>query len=352
MSIDGDITDSELDAFAAQLVARNRVDTRLAAIRDLWAAAVPRLTSSPHSMAALRSALDKLAERQVIELPSGSWDRSSNPPLPKFVRMPSARRPHRPPQHRGYPWRSELGWVASLRNVTDGQLEQLRAINAWLATANDTLVVPHRVRSAEVLGDEKALDRLARGVLFGDGRLTFDLLRCKRLPPPLPAAVVGDGPDVLVVENSDPYWMAVESLRAVSGHQIGAVIWGSGNTFPAQVPALGVDVAGRGPVTGTVWYWGDLDPKGIHIAVAAARVAAELGVAPVRPPIALWDAHRTCPITSSDGFPWDDTGAEWFGPRQWATFEPVRSARGRISQEACAPTAISSWLHALLPADG
>lgn len=346
MTPDG-ATSTETRAFLDAVTERRRVKVDLADLLDLWAATVPRLVSSPHATAALRHALDQLAATDAIELPAGSWDTASTPPLPKFIRVPSARTTKRPQAHLSYPWRPELGWVGSLRTVTDGQFEQLQRINKWLAGAHSAPVVPHRIRSAEILGDEKALDTLSKSVLFADGRLSFDVLRCQRIPPPLPAAAVGDGPDVLIVENSDPYWYAVEQLRAHPGHSIGAVIWGSGDTFPFQVPALAVDVAGRGPVTGTAWYWGDLDPKGVRIAVDAARVAAEHGVAPIKCPVELWAAHLDAPVTRPGSYKWDDSGAVWFGSTLWAALEPVRAAGGRVSQEACTPAAITAWLHAL-----
>jgi len=181
------------------------------------------------------------------------------------------------------------------------------------------------VAQVPVLGDEKALDALSKSVLFGDGRLSFDLLRCQRIPPPLPVAAVGDGPDVLNVENSDPYWYAVDQLRAHPGHPIGAVVWGSGDTFPTQVPALGIDVAGRGPITGTALYRGDLDPKGVRIAADAASAAAALGVAAIRVPVELWAAHLAVPVTRLGSYQWDDTGAAWFAAELWAELEPVRT---------------------------
>lgn len=340
-------TSTETTAFLDAVTGLRRVKVDLSDLLRLWAAAVPRLVSSPQSARALRDTLDELAASGSIELPAGSWDTTSTPLLPKFIRVPSARTTKRPQAHLSHPWRAELGWVASLRTVTDGQFEQLRRINSWLAGAHSAPVVPHRIRSAEILGDEKALDTLSKTVLFKDGRLSFDLLRCQRIPPPLPAAPVGEGPDVLIVENSDSYWYAVEQLRVHPGHSVGAVIWGSGDTFPLQVPALGVDVAGRGPVTGTAWYWGDLDPKGVRIAVDAARVAAAHGVAPIRVPVELWAAHLAVPVTSLGGYQWDDTGSAWFGENLWSALEPVRAAGGRVSQEACTPTALTAWLRAL-----
>jgi hypothetical protein len=98
----------------------------------------------------------------------------------------------------------------------------------------------------EVLGDEKHLDGMTRTSLFGPGRLSLQMLACIRIPAPLPAIVIGAGPDILIVENSDTYWVSAEILGGRDNHPIGALAWGCGKAFPSQVAALGVDVAGRG----------------------------------------------------------------------------------------------------------
>jgi hypothetical protein len=178
-----------------------------------------------------------------------------------------------------------IGWAASLRALPEPLFADLVAINDWLArTAGRELpVVPVRYRSAEIFGREKRLDQLLDTTLFAQGRLSLDLLSSVQMAPPIPAAAVGAGDDILVVENSATYWVAVEALRHVRGHTIGAVGWGSGKAFPAQVSSLTVDIAGQGPLRGVVWYWGDYDPPGTAIAATAARMTEEVECAP--PPI-------------------------------------------------------------------
>ncbi|WP_405497225.1 hypothetical protein [Nocardia sp. NBC_00511] len=202
--------------------------------------------------------------------------------------------------------------------------------------------MPARFRSAEIFGREKRLDELTRTTLFGPTRITLDLLACTRLAPPLPGAIVGPGPDVLITENSDPYWVLVDLLRDAPGHRIGVVAWGSGRSFPTQVDSLRVDVAGRGPITGTAWYWGDCDPAGLAIADAAASVTAEI---PIRPATGLWAAMARSPVQERGSVDWTgDRGARWLGTELWSQLEPVRSARGRIAQEAVSVSAISEWV--------
>ena len=241
--------------------------------------------------------------------------------------------------------------MSSLPALTEARFDDLVAINTWLARrAPDLPVVPMRYRSAEIFGAEKRLESLARTALFGPGRLSLELLGCVRRAPPLPAVSVGSGPDVLVVENSDPYWAAVDALSRQCGHPVGAVVWGSGNAFPAQVGSLAADVAGRGPVAGGIWYWGDFDPPGLGIAASAAHAASQLDMPAVEPAYRLWEAMAERPAQEAGGCAWDrDAGRDWLGESLWERFGRVRDERGRVAQEAVAPDVIAAWATGLRP---
>ncbi|MGY1976936.1 hypothetical protein [Nocardia gipuzkoensis] len=235
-----------------------------------------------------------------------------------------------------------------MRKLSEDLFTDLATINEWLGhhPPGMTPIVPLRFRSVEIFGREKRLDELTRTTLFGPDRLTLDLLACTRLAPPLPGAVVGTGPDVLITENSDPYWVLIEMLRDAPKQPIGVVAWGCGRSFPAQVDSLRVDVAGRGPVTGTAWYWGDYDPAGIAIATAASRVTDEV---PIRPAPGLWDAMAEQPVQDEGSADWTGVLAdEWLGPKLWSRLTPVRSAGGRIAQEAVPVPVIAEWAKKLV----
>jgi len=340
-----ELRNSERDGLEHRIRESRQVRVPLAELLGWWSAVAPRLIGDPTQAAGLHAALREFADSGLITLPAQSWDTSLTPPLPRFINIPTARRTARAKPWLPFPWRAELGWASSMATMTDTQFNQLVAINDWLArtaTASSP-TVPHRFRSAELFGDEKALDTLAKGSLFAPGRLSYQLLACTRYPSPLPAAVVGNGPDVLIVENADPYWVAVETLRAMPGHAVGAVVWGSGRVFPTQVASLGVDVAGRGPVTGIAWYWGDLDPAGVAIAADAAAAAAAMGVAEVRPPAALWSAFASCPVTAQGTQRWSTAGRSWLGEELWEQLKKPRDLQGRVAQEAVPVAAIERW---------
>jgi len=310
---------------------------------SLWCAAVPRLAGAAEQRQVLARSLELLADALIIELPTSPQSRMTAARLPRYVTVPSARRDARVHSWKSYPWLRRLGWISSLRHVTDDVFHDLVAINEWLVGLGERTipVVPVRYRSAEILGREKRFDELAKTSLFGPGRLGFDLLSCRRIAPPLAAAEVGAGADVLVVENSDTYWVVLDALRGVDGHGIGVVAWGSGRSFPSQVESLGVDVAGRGPVNGTTWYWGDFDPVGIEIALAASRTTDKITVEPA---VGLWSAMADVPVQGCGKHDWARTdGADWLGDELWARLDHVRARRGRIAQERVAVDVVTSW---------
>jgi hypothetical protein len=339
----------EIAALGDSLIATARVQVSLTDIWHTWTTAAPRFVGNPDQATALHDALTALAAENQIELPVGSWDSSTVPPLPRWVRVPANRAPRRRSTWQQFPWAPELGWVASLQSLSEERFDDLVAIHNWLISNRQASAVPIRYRSVELFGDEKHLGTLARTQLFGPGRLSLDLLCCRRLPPPLPAIPVGTGPDILVVENSDPYWVAADVLAEMDDHPIRAVAWGSGTAFPAQVENLGVDIAGGGPVSGIAWYWGDFDPRGVRIgADAASASTAHRGVT-IRPAAGLWEAMASCTPQMEGTIIWpaEPAAAEWLGPELWTSLEPVRTATARIAQEAVPNTAISSWARSL-----
>jgi hypothetical protein len=343
---------SEVDALSDALIATARVRIPLEQLWQLWTVAAPRLHGEPHQAAELASAVTIIAGRGTIDLPANAWDRSTTPPLPRSVIVPSARAGQRSRPWTTFPWCPQLGWVASLPSLAPPRLADLIAINDWLIRAKSTpeLVVPMRYRSAELFGDEKRLESIMRTNLFGEGRLNLPMLACTRIPPPLAAARVGDGPDVLVMENSDPYWAAVHTLQAAAPHPVGLVAWGAGKSFPSQVPTLAVDVAGHGPTAGIVWYWGDMDPDGLAIAAEASRLSEMAAGPPIRPAQHLWAAMAAVPVQNPGTVDWSNeiAGRRWLGDTLCAHLDGICSASGRVAQEAVQHNLIAQWAESIV----
>lgn len=205
-----------------------------------WSLAAPELTGTLNRRAELADALQALATAGRLLLPRSSWERAPRPQLPRFVTVPAARREPRDARRwRARSWHPSLAWVASLSTLSDPALAALEAIDRWLraqpAGAPDLL--PMRVRSAEIFGQEKLLDALSTSALFAEGRLSLELLGARRFPPPLVLHRVAPGPDVLVVENADTLWICRVVLSRLGG-SIGRIGWGAGAAFERSIAAL------------------------------------------------------------------------------------------------------------------
>ncbi|MDZ5662358.1 DUF2220 family protein [Nocardioides sp. S-58] len=181
-------------------------------------------------------------------------------------------------------WRPTLAWVLRAR-LTLGQVEQLRLVNNWLRDrGRDTDVIPLRERSLEVLGHEKALDRLLTTTVFAPDRLTLQQLRTFRTHPPLPSVQVGVGPVLLVVENDDTFHSIRTALTGAPG-PVGHVAWGAGGAFEASVRSVG-DLPG----VERVRYFGDLDASGLRIPRNASETAVRESLPRVTPAHDLYRA--------------------------------------------------------------
>lgn len=312
------------------LVDLGRVRVRSAQILACWEGCVPELRGEASQHRLLAEALESLAGEGTIVLPKkGSWDRSFRPPLPNFVTVPAARAGVPAAAWRRFPWRAELGWVASMAALNARQFEALVALNDWLGAGGaNASVVPGRIRSAEVFGHEKALDDLAASALWRPGRLSWALLRAERLAPPIVVRRVGPGPELLVVENADPFWLCAEVLAGAGG-PIGRVAWGSGNAFCSTAPAL----AAEPERPERLWYWGDADPEGVRIPAAGAAQVGAVGLPPLRPHAGLWLAYRGCAVHEAGMHRWDGVALGWLGSAGEAVDGAARLG-GRVAQEA------------------
>lgn len=263
---------------ALRVVAGRR---RRLAIGDCFEAlydADPFAIDAADKRARLAAMLSGCASAGVLA-PSKAHDRG-RPALPSSVRFTDVE-PPRAAHGRDWSWRAELGWAAELQ-LSAYEFEVLRAMQEFLRTGGASrFLVPHRERSLEILGHEKALDALVGGRLFHRDRLTLELLRCSWAPPPLAFARVGAGHVALVVENAAAYHSCVAAARPDG--VIGVVVYGAGQSFVASV-------AGIRSIPGVtaVRYAGDLDGAGLAMPDAADVTALAHGVPSVRPAARLW----------------------------------------------------------------
>lgn len=189
------------------------------------------------------------------------------------------------------PLRHELaGWATALE-LSGTQRTVLLAANEWLRRTNggQAPVVAVAERAYDLLRNEKAFDStppLGGETLWRPGRLTFDLLRCVRIPTPLtwePAmASVGSPGAMVCVENHATFRSLLRVLRARTAPLWVAVAWIQGrNTAPLEsLPGLPFQVT-------RLDYLGDLDAPGLEIAATACAIVRRLGI-PAGPAAALW----------------------------------------------------------------
>lgn len=252
-------------------------------LRDLWRLldqADPASRTSASRRSLLSGVLAELAEAELVAFPaSASWDRTEQPPLPRFVTLPAD---EPPPTAARDVWHPTLAWAAEA-TLTASQRGILATVNRWLHQHRGEVVAPVRERSLDIFGNEKALDRLQRTALFGPGRLSLEMLHARRAVPRLTTERVGPGATLLVVENSDTFDTMVRVLANQPGG-VGLVGWGAGGGFEASVLSIAA-LTGR---VRQVCYFGDLDRRGLEIPANASRLAVAEGLPAVHPAAGLY----------------------------------------------------------------
>lgn len=259
---------------------RFRLNDLLEAFHD----AFPHHEGDLNARQRLAGLLGQLAEEGFLRLPKianrRAYDHGERTLLPRYVNRIDL---PQPPPKETHLWRPELAFA---RGVSANWHDTLAAIQEWLrGGGTETPFVALRERSVEIFGDEKYLDGLVGTQLFSPGRLSLDLLRCYLPSVPIcveAISVDGHKRPLLVLENQTTF----DTLRRWN-HQhrhYSAVAFGGGTAFVSSCRTLGSYLTLHG-CTGTLLYFGDMDPKGLWIPVRAAR---ESGI-PVHPDEDLYE---------------------------------------------------------------
>jgi hypothetical protein len=231
--------------------------------------------------------------------------------LPRFVHLTRVPVPGDTLRPVEVPLRPELTTWASTLPLSAAQREVLLAANAWLrkTKGGQVPVVPAAERAYELLRDEKAFDSAPpRGgaTLWRTGRLSFELLRCERVPTPLTwepvTPTIGDSGPIVCVENHATFRTLLRVLREQPRPEWAAVAWIQGrNTTPLEsltslpFPVLRLD------------YLGDLDAAGLAIAASACARAESIGI-PAGPCTWLWELLAARPARSGRAISQDLAG--------------------------------------------
>lgn len=249
----------------------------------------PDLVAAPDRRQQLRATIDELVAEHWLALPPEhtAYERADTPPLPRWVHVvASAQRATRIGTARGTPWHPELEWAAELA-LTATQHRDLLRINAWLEEGRPRVTVPPRERSLELFGAgrEDALHDVAHTELFGDGRLSWELLGCAPVPPPLVCSRVGPGTTLLVISGHETVASMRRALVDAPPTRIGLVAHGAGSYFASAVTFVRtVDRA-----VDRILYFGDLDADDLATPYRAAHNALVEGLPLVEPAAPLYD---------------------------------------------------------------
>lgn len=337
-----------LDAFERLLrqSKRRRIDDRV--LWSMFAEAFPGRPQGAEERRWFLEALRALEARRVVRLPSESgsrWNTTFMPAVPTSVDLAVAMEPPAARAWRNFPWHPALSWVATLVQLPAEHERFLLRVHEGLVNGWFLRKAPLKYRSLQLTGDEKRLGLLAKSVLFGEGRLTLDLIGCLEEMPPLAWASVSDSPGVIVFENAGPFSVARDVLAQMTASPYGIIAYGGGSGLLASLPHL----CSIGRPVAQIHYVGDLDLAGLEIALAAREVARRHGLPEVTPApgahLKMLASANT--LGASNGWKTASTSryrldrlnaALQFLPEDARTLaRPVITARNRVPEEVLGP---------------
>lgn len=295
------------DAVGRRVAAWPRRRITLVQLESLVVSERPELNASALLGRRLADVVGALVADGVVEAAKATT-RFRGVVLPSSLVRPAAPRARRERPALRYPWRRELAWAAA----TEGLLyEQLSRLDRWLTANPDPRPAPVKERSLEIWDNEKLLEGLLRGPLRGHPLPGLALVV---VHPPLVVERISEAGGGLLVENATTWWSLVTAGRhhvaAGSPTTVGWIAYGAGNQVGAAVPGL----AGRAPTA--LWYFGDLDARGVRFGADAARSAAIADMPAVRPHRWLYETLLTVgrPQDRRGRWTWPEAGLSWLGP--------------------------------------
>jgi hypothetical protein len=198
-------------------------------------------------------------------------------------------------------------------------------------------MVPAKERSVELFGKEKRLEMMKNSTLFLSGRLSFELLRCFSVPPPLVwerLPLAGPPRPVLVLENHSTYHSF--SLWNQSSRLYSAIVYGSGDALKTSAIGL-AEVVRSLSWDGRFFYFGDIDPEGLLIPLAASAALSTVELPPLTAHLGCYHrlleraGHVSLPSGGKLGLPPDSR--PWLGEHLAFKIEPWFERGTRMPQE-------------------
>lgn len=258
--------------------------------RAAFADACPIL-GAEESRDRLAALFEELEGEAQISLPRSQhlYDRAGAAKLPAWIDISReiSRRQPLAVDPKIFPWAPELRFACDIRDTR--QIAFLLRFQEFLSTGGRTRpMVPAKERSVELFGEEKRLERLKNGPLFGPDRITLDLLRCYIVLPPLVFEAVPaeqNARPILILENYSTYHTFTRWNRQTKIYE--AIVYGHGETFDTAAAGL-VEMTRSMNWDGRAFYFGDVDVKGIMIAVAASETLRATHGAKIHPHIGCY----------------------------------------------------------------
>lgn len=209
------------------------------------------------------------------------WRQDAVPALPIWIQLLAAKpepETSSPRQNaRARSWMPAMQFMANRAVVPD--LVTAMAMDDYLRShAVETLPwVPAKERSVDIFGHghEKKLERIAEGAgWFAEGGLTLASFHCFRVPrQPVHALFPAAHPGGIIVSENEAGFHSL-CRAATLGVGFGCVVFGDGSEVLRVAEFLAEKSAEIG--TREIFYFGDVDRKGLEIAVGlAAKLRAD-----------------------------------------------------------------------------
>jgi hypothetical protein len=324
-----------LDALDA--ASEGRMKIGLEFVRAVFLKAFPQWQGLADRRERLRTLLDELASAERVRLPKDrrrGWEQSPAPALPRSIMIAREIVPAEAPfDHRTFPWVLELAFVVGLRAVANAN--ELRCIHDFLKDHPERRpIVPVKERSFQLFGDEKRLDSLRKTKLFGAGRLTLELLRCRDVPASLPCVPAPQASNGmwLIVENEAAFDSFTRLNRVIALHS--GVILGSGRNVLRAVDFLARLIASS--AHRDFLYFGDIDRDGIEIPALLDRRLHRHAGHRVIPAEEYYDCLLTVSGIggNSPAIAESDPVVSWFSPRTRDRIQAALAGTRPLVQEA------------------
>lgn len=247
--------------FFEKLPDRQKID--LSDLWDVFEEVVPA-DMNQNSRKKLSELIYNIVSAHGLALPKSKlqFDRSAQPPLPKFIRRKPKHgtcRDRLNPKHSL--WHPKLAFLPESRVAS---FENWLKVDEWLKNGGfEKEIIPVYERSYEIFGDEKYIDKqFSQTVPFKKGQFSLDDLRCQRIYHPLSWEAGPEssrGKPCLIVENMAT-WFSLKTLNDLRG-SYSSVVFGWGAKFEGNWVNLEFILKKcRFP---EVYYFGDIDAKGL-----------------------------------------------------------------------------------------